>query len=38
MREDEPITTLKTEVRRQDRVLAVEGTALCYTMAPSSRA
>lgn len=33
VREDKPITKLKTTVRRQDGVIALEGTAVCYTMA-----
>jgi acyl dehydratase len=33
VREDKPITRLKTSVRRQDDVVVLEGTALCYTMA-----
>ena len=33
VREDKPITKLKTSVRRQDDVVVLEGTALCYTMA-----
>ena len=32
VREDKPITKLATSVRRQDGVVALEGTALCYTM------
>ena len=32
VREDKPITKLATTVRRQDGVLALEGTAVCYTM------
>jgi len=32
VREDKPITKLATSVRRQDGVLALEGTAVCYTM------
>jgi acyl dehydratase len=32
VREDKPITKLKTEVRRQDGVVVIDGTALCYTM------
>jgi acyl dehydratase len=35
VREDKPIATLKTEVRRQDGVVVIDGTALSYTMAPS---
>ena len=30
--EDKPITKLATTVRRQDGVVVLEGTALCYTM------
>jgi acyl dehydratase len=37
VREDKPITKLKTEVRRQDGVVAVDGTALCYTMSVPGR-
>jgi len=37
VRADKPITTLKTEVKRQDGVVVIDGTALCYTMAPASR-
>ena len=33
VREDKPITKLATSVRRQDGVVALEGTAVCYTMA-----
>jgi len=33
VREDKPITRLKTSVRRQDGVVVLEGTAVCYTMA-----
>jgi acyl dehydratase len=32
VREDKPITRLKTIVRRQDGVVALEGEALCYTV------
>ena len=32
VRADKPITELKTTVTRQDGVVALEGTALCYTM------
>jgi hypothetical protein len=32
VREDKPITKLATSVRRQDRVVVLEGTAVCYTM------
>jgi hypothetical protein len=32
VREDKPITRLATTVRRQDGVLALEGTAVCCTM------
>jgi acyl dehydratase len=32
VRTDKPITELKTTVTRQDGVVALEGTALCYTM------
>ncbi|HEX7049077.1 MAG TPA: MaoC family dehydratase, partial [Longimicrobiales bacterium] len=33
VREDKPITTLKTTVTRDDGVIALDGTALCYTVA-----
>ena len=33
VREDKPVTKLATRVRRQDGVVALEGTAVCYTMA-----
>jgi acyl dehydratase len=32
VRDDKPITQLATRVTRQDGVVAVEGTALCYTV------
>jgi acyl dehydratase len=32
VREDKPITKLATRVRRQDGVVVLEGTAMCYTM------
>jgi acyl dehydratase len=32
VREDKPITKLATTVRRQDGVVVLDGTALCYTM------
>jgi acyl dehydratase len=32
VREDKPVTKLKTSVRRQDGVVVLEGTAVCYTM------
>lgn len=32
IREDKPITRLRTEVVRDDGVTALEGTALCYTL------
>ena len=32
VRQDKPITTLRTTVTRDDGVLALEGTALCYTV------
>src|SRR5512143_1629232 len=32
VREDKPITKLATSVRRQDGVVVLEGTAVCYTM------
>ncbi len=31
LREDKPITKLKTTVTRQDGTVALAGTALCYT-------
>ena len=31
-RTDKPVTKLATAVRRQDGVVALEGTAVCYTM------
>ena len=31
VREDKPITTLRTTVTRQDGTVALEGTAVCYT-------
>jgi acyl dehydratase len=36
VRNDKPITELKTSVIRDDGTIALEGTALCYTM-PGSR-
>lgn len=33
VRDDKPITELDTTVTRQDDVVALEGTAVCYTMA-----
>jgi acyl dehydratase len=33
VREDKPITKLATTVRRQDGVVVLEGTSVCYTMA-----
>jgi acyl dehydratase len=33
VREDKPITTLATTITRQDGVVVLEGTAVCYTMA-----
>ena len=33
VREDKPITKLATSVRRQDGVVVLEGTSVCYTMA-----
>ncbi len=35
VREDKPITRLRTTVVRDDGTVALEGTALCYTMAPA---
>lgn len=32
VRTDKPITRLRTTVRRDDGVVALEGSALCYTM------
>lgn len=32
VREDKPITELETKVVRQDDVVALDGTAVCYTM------
>jgi acyl dehydratase len=32
VREDKPITKLATSVRRQDGVVVLDGTAVCYTM------
>jgi acyl dehydratase len=32
VRDDKPITNLKTSVVRQDGVVALEGTAVCYTV------
>ena len=32
VRTDKPITEIKTTVTRQDGVVALEGTAVCYTM------
>ncbi len=31
-REDKPVTQLRTSVRRQDGVVVLEGTSVCYTM------
>ena len=36
VRDDKPITTLRTTVTRDDGTVALEGTALCYTMKISS--
>ena len=36
VREDKPITRLRTTVTRGDGTLVLEGTALCYTMFPST--
>ncbi|HZD06514.1 MAG TPA: MaoC family dehydratase [Longimicrobiales bacterium] len=33
VRQDKPITRLRTTVTRDDGVVALEGTALCYTVA-----
>lgn len=35
VREDKPITRLKTTVTRDDGTVVLDGTALCYTMVPS---
>jgi acyl dehydratase len=35
VRDDKPITTLSTTVTRDDGVVALKGTALCYTMSPT---
>jgi acyl dehydratase len=35
VREDKPITRLKTTVTRDDGTVVLEGTALCYTMFPA---
>ena len=32
VREDKPITKLSTKITRQDGVVVLDGTALCYTM------
>jgi acyl dehydratase len=32
VRQDKPITTLRTTVTRDDGTIALEGTAVCYTM------
>jgi len=37
VREDKPITKLATRVVRQDGVVVLEGTAVCYTMALPGR-
>ena len=37
VRADKPITKLKTEVRRGDGVVAIEGDAVCYTMPLEAR-
>jgi len=37
VREDKPITKLATRVVRQDGVVALEGSAVCYTMALPGR-
>jgi acyl dehydratase len=33
VRDDKPVTTLRTTVTRQDGTVALEGTAVCYTVA-----
>jgi hypothetical protein len=35
VRDDKPITRLTTTVTRDDGTLALEGSALCYTVAPA---
>lgn len=35
VRDDKPITRLRTTVTRGDGTVALEGTALCYTMSPT---
>ena len=37
VRDDKPITELKTSVVRADGIVALEGTALCYTMRPANQ-
>src|SRR5919108_3924925 len=37
VREDRPITRLRTTVTRGDGVIALEGTAVCYTASPCER-
>jgi acyl dehydratase len=32
VRSDKPVTTLRTTVTRDDGTVALEGTAVCYTM------
>ena len=34
-RDDKPITRLRTTVTRDDGTVALQGTALCYTMTPA---
>ena len=34
VRDDKPITRLRTTITRDDGTVALEGTALCYTVAP----
>jgi acyl dehydratase len=36
VRDDKPITKLRTTVTRDDGIVALEGTAVCYTMALNS--
>jgi len=37
VRDDKPITELKTSVVRADGIVALEGTVLCYTMRPANQ-
>jgi len=36
VREDKPITKIATRVTRQDGVVVIDGTAVCYTMTPTA--